>query len=210
VSDSAAPPEVELSADVARHTDDCVALAATASAAYDAFVFHESARAEGVARFLFDRGIAEFSPPAVRLLLSAGRPVGMFALLPAELLRKRRLAATWAITREPSLGVDADALRRLKLAAGTLMRVEDGDAYLARIAVHPDASGRGLGQLLLQEVVAESRRIGAARCVLDVATDNDRSIALYRRAGFAEVGRADVEDVAAGRTLGHLHLALTL
>lgn len=210
MSDTAASPVVELSADVARHADDCVALAAAASAAYDAFVFHEPARAEQVARFLFDRGIAEFSPPAARLLLSARRPVGMFALLPAELLRKRRLAATWAITREPSLGVDADAMRRLKLAAGTLMRVEDGDAYLARIAVHPDASGRGLGQLLLREVVAESRRIGAARCVLDVATDNDRAIALYRGAGFAEVGRADVEDAAAGRTLGHLHLALTL
>lgn len=60
---------------------------------------------------------------------------------------------------------------------------------LRRIAVMPDARGRGLGRDLLFAVIAHARAIGCDRVELEVADDNVAALHLYRAAGFAEVGR---------------------
>jgi len=60
---------------------------------------------------------------------------------------------------------------------------------LRRIAVIPSARGRGLGRDLLASVIAHARAAGGVRVELEVAANNLAAIALYRRAGFVEVGR---------------------
>lgn len=60
---------------------------------------------------------------------------------------------------------------------------------LRRIAVLAEARGRGLGRDLLTSVLAAARTAGCARVELEVAATNHAALALYRHAGFCEVGR---------------------
>jgi [ribosomal protein S18]-alanine N-acetyltransferase len=60
---------------------------------------------------------------------------------------------------------------------------------LRRIAVLPSARSRGLGRDLLAAVIAHACQAGAVRVELEVAADNLGALALYRAAGFVEVGR---------------------
>ena len=55
------------------------------------------------------------------------------------------------------------------------------------IAVHPRGRGHGLGQRLLDELVARARQAGAQRIMLEVRADNVAARGLYERSGFATV-----------------------
>lgn len=57
------------------------------------------------------------------------------------------------------------------------------------IGVVPGARGRGTGARLMQTVLAETRRRGAASVVLEVAADNQAARRLYSKLGFVQVGR---------------------
>jgi ribosomal protein S18 acetylase RimI-like enzyme len=63
-----------------------------------------------------------------------------------------------------------------------------GEIYLARIEIHPDYQGRGIGTRLIRALADEARQKGQA-LVLDVLTVNHRAQALYRRLGMTEVAR---------------------
>lgn len=60
---------------------------------------------------------------------------------------------------------------------------------LRRIAVSPSARGQAVGRDLLIAVIAHARASGCDRVELEVAAQNSAAVALYRAAGFAEVGR---------------------
>lgn len=62
------------------------------------------------------------------------------------------------------------------------------DIYLARIEIHPDHQGRGIGTRLIGGLIEEARRKGQD-LVLDVLAVNQRAQALYRRLGLREAGR---------------------
>lgn len=57
-------------------------------------------------------------------------------------------------------------------------------ADIMTIATAPDARGRGIGQMLLGELVARATRHGAEAVLLEVRADNIRARALYERNGF--------------------------
>jgi ribosomal-protein-alanine N-acetyltransferase len=52
------------------------------------------------------------------------------------------------------------------------------------LAVHPDAQGRKLGALLLQQMIDALHKAGAGRTFLEVRPDNYAAIRLYEKAGF--------------------------
>ncbi|MFI9269250.1 ribosomal protein S18-alanine N-acetyltransferase [Kitasatospora sp. NPDC052896] len=56
------------------------------------------------------------------------------------------------------------------------------------IAVDETHQGRGLGALLLADLVAESARRGCAELLLEVRIDNIRAQRLYERFGFEPIG----------------------
>jgi ribosomal-protein-alanine acetyltransferase len=70
--------------------------------------------------------------------------------------------------------------------AGLLAGV--GEAEVLTIAVDPAREGRGLGAVLLTELMREAARRGCDDVVLEVRVDNDRAQRLYRRFGFAGIG----------------------
>jgi ribosomal protein S18 acetylase RimI-like enzyme len=63
-----------------------------------------------------------------------------------------------------------------------------GDAHLARLAVHPDFQGRGVGRRLLEDAIAFAREEGYRAMTLNTQASNDRSQSLYRAMGFRESG----------------------
>ncbi|HEX7589524.1 MAG TPA: ribosomal protein S18-alanine N-acetyltransferase [Demequinaceae bacterium] len=64
----------------------------------------------------------------------------------------------------------------------------DGDAFhLMNIAVRSDARGEGHAHLLMEDFLAEARRLGVGEASLEVAVTNDAALALYRSHGFEDV-----------------------
>lgn len=68
------------------------------------------------------------------------------------------------------------------------LMVSGTEADVQTVAVAPSTQGRGLGALLLRELVGEAGRRGAAAVLLEVRADNEPAIALYRRHGFERIG----------------------
>lgn len=69
-----------------------------------------------------------------------------------------------------------------------LGRAVADEAELLTLAVAPAARRQGIARTLLAEFAATSRRRGAARAFLEVASDNAAARALYRGAGWREAG----------------------
>lgn len=57
-------------------------------------------------------------------------------------------------------------------------------ADVMTIATAPSAQGRGIGRLLLGELIARAVRHGADAVLLEVRADNTRALDLYERNGF--------------------------
>jgi ribosomal-protein-alanine N-acetyltransferase len=63
------------------------------------------------------------------------------------------------------------------------------EAHIATIAVHPDWRGRGLGKLLLRQILADAQDSGLKTVLLEVRSGNQAAQALYHQFGFVVVGR---------------------
>lgn len=66
---------------------------------------------------------------------------------------------------------------------------QDDEAHVMTIAVEPRRQGEGIGGRLLAALVEAAAARGLRCMTLEVRTGNAPAIALYRRFGFAEVGR---------------------
>jgi mycothiol synthase len=96
----------------------------------------------------------------------------------------------------PELSLVAERGER---AVGFLLarRWEDGEGYVDLLAVHPEASGRGLGEALLRTAFAGFAAAGLRSAQLGVASDNPRALRLYERAGMTQRFRVDVFEKSA-------------
>jgi ribosomal-protein-alanine N-acetyltransferase len=62
------------------------------------------------------------------------------------------------------------------------------EAHILNLAVHPDHRGRGLGRLLVNQVLAEAEATRATLVTLEVRRENTAARTLYRQLGFADAG----------------------
>ncbi|MCW5656305.1 MAG: ribosomal protein S18-alanine N-acetyltransferase [Burkholderiaceae bacterium] len=62
------------------------------------------------------------------------------------------------------------------------------EVHLLNLTVAPPHQGHGHARAMLDELVRESRALGAQRLWLEVRTSNQRAQQLYRRYGFRDVG----------------------
>ncbi|MGH7553879.1 MAG: GNAT family N-acetyltransferase [Longimicrobiales bacterium] len=193
--------------EIGDHADVVLELEQLAAADYLAFVYDHAEQARAVQRLLFASGEAEFSPPGLRVAVMEGRCVGMLAWLTGREVGRRRLANAMTLARARDVLTDGTR-RRMTLASRVLARPRDADSYLARIAVSPSHRGAGIGSQLLQLCLDESWAAGADRCLLTVAPDNERAIAMYERCGFRVIGNPRTDDEATGRSFTSLHLAV--
>lgn len=70
---------------------------------------------------------------------------------------------------------------------GGLMTVPP-EADVQTVAVRSDQQGRGLGRVLVLDLLAEAARRGCATVALEVRADNAAARHLYSSLGFAEIG----------------------
>lgn len=63
------------------------------------------------------------------------------------------------------------------------------EAHVANVAVRPEQRGQGLGQALMQGLIAFSLSRGSRRMVLEVRESNQAARALYAKLGFKQSGR---------------------
>lgn len=61
--------------------------------------------------------------------------------------------------------------------------------YLGGVAIDNEFKGRGLGEIMLQEVIVKVKDMGYRRIELTVATINEKAVMLYEKLGFINEGR---------------------
>ncbi|MEW6282737.1 MAG: ribosomal protein S18-alanine N-acetyltransferase [Candidatus Eremiobacterota bacterium] len=62
------------------------------------------------------------------------------------------------------------------------------EAHITAIAVDPSRRGEGLGKRLLYHLLLCCRELGARWATLEVRSDNEVALKMYRRFGFARIG----------------------
>lgn len=70
-----------------------------------------------------------------------------------------------------------------------IMSVAAGEAHVLNLCVAPSLQGQGLGRGMLEHLLDLARVHGAGTAILEVRPSNRVAVALYRGAGFEEVGR---------------------
>ena len=61
-------------------------------------------------------------------------------------------------------------------------------AHLARLAVRPEAQGRGAGRALLSDLFKKVMKNGILRLSVNTQSDNETSLSLYKKMGFRPTG----------------------
>jgi putative acetyltransferase len=121
--------------------------------------------------------------PEIRVLLSASDaymaklyPAESNHLLDVECLKSTQV--TFLVAR-----LDGQAV-----GCGALVRSTEEWAEIKRMFVLPDARGRNLGRLLLQSLTAIAAEHDIAVLRLETGIKQPEALALYRSAGFVEIG----------------------
>jgi ribosomal protein S18 acetylase RimI-like enzyme len=90
-----------------------------------------------------------------------------------------------AVSATPSsrfrVGHDVDS----RVVAYAITGLAGHHGYLQRVAVHPDARGRGWGHTLVADALGWLWKHGADRVYVNTQLENRRAIALYESFGFA-------------------------
>ena len=86
-------------------------------------------------------------------------------------------------------GTQAFVCRDDGVAGLILLRTVADEAEILTIAVEAESRRRGAGRRLLDVATQAARAAGAAKLHLEVAATNDAARALYSGAGFIETGR---------------------
>jgi ribosomal-protein-alanine N-acetyltransferase len=81
-------------------------------------------------------------------------------------------------------------VREPRLLAGFVIgRIAADEAEILSIGVAPEWQRRGIGRHMVEGLVRAARRADVTRLFLEVATDNEPAIALYKSLGFKTAGR---------------------
>ncbi len=68
-----------------------------------------------------------------------------------------------------------------------LRKLDAERCEMKRLYVHPQFRGKGLGDLLVRQIIDDARRIGYQKMLLDTFPFMVAAIALYRKYGFYEI-----------------------
>ncbi len=74
------------------------------------------------------------------------------------------------------------------VAAYILLRLQMDEVHIMKLAVAPELRRQGLATRLVEQALAEARREGGIRAILEVRPANTAAIELYTRLGFRKIG----------------------
>jgi [ribosomal protein S18]-alanine N-acetyltransferase len=97
---------------------------------------------------------------------------------PLEALEKALPQATSATVAEDNRG----------LVGYQISTANPFGAHLARLAVRPDAQQRGIGSLIVTDLIQRLSKKGVARVTVNTQSNNPSSLALYKKMGFTQTG----------------------
>lgn len=141
------------------------------------------------------RNSSELSLHRVRMIVADGDAVvGGYIALPASDLRRARAADAAALATASGGEERSALLTRLRASRGLFHVPEPGEYYLSKMAVVPDARGRGHGRAIARAYLEAGRRLGHEAFCLDVAAANTVARDLYESLGFALAKQSQVPD----------------
>jgi ribosomal protein S18 acetylase RimI-like enzyme len=114
-------------------------------------------------------------PQVAELDAAAFKPLWQNTL---DALEKALPQATSAIVAEDAQG----------LVGYQISTANPFGAHLARLAIRPDAQKRGLGSLIVADLLHRLKKKGVARLTVNTQSDNLASLALYNKLGFVVTG----------------------
>jgi [ribosomal protein S18]-alanine N-acetyltransferase len=125
-----------------------------------------------------------------------------YRLRPCQVTDLSALALLDAATFTPLWHFDATALHELLMTSRlqvatvadevvgyTALTIGDRSAHLARLAVHPQMQGKGMGKDLLKEALVYAQTQGLETILLNTQVHNGIAQQLYRSMGFRPTGR---------------------
>ena len=121
--------------------------------------------------------------PEIRALLAAGEAYAA-ALYPVESNHFLDVAAL----RRPEVAFCVARRDGRAVGCGALVRQENGCGELKRIFVDDAARGSGVGRRILTALEDHARSAGLVRLRLETGVRSDPALALYRAAGYREIG----------------------
>jgi ribosomal protein S18 acetylase RimI-like enzyme len=129
------------------------------------------------------RGIRELIGGYAREPIGNGEPLAQDVLdrLIPGLQRHPGSRVFLAVDGELAVGVAVCFVGFSTFAGRPLLNIHD-------LAVAASHRNRGIGRLLLDRVEAEARELGCCKLTLEVRSDNDAALGLYRSFGFGDLG----------------------
>jgi putative acetyltransferase len=127
----------------------------------------------------------DFSGEGTRALLAI-HLAGMHANSPPGHVRALELSGL----QQPNVTVwtvrDGDAVA----GVGALKDLGDGTTEIKSMRTHPDHLRKGVAAALLEHLIAEAKRRGSTRLLLETGSGEafEPALALYRRRGFTDCG----------------------
>jgi len=83
------------------------------------------------------------------------------------------------------------AILNKRVVGGIVLIPGEGQAKLANIAVHPEATGMGLGRALIGQAEREASERGLKKLTLRTHVDIPENVRLYQHLGWSEIDRTD-------------------
>lgn len=80
----------------------------------------------------------------------------------------------------------------LIVAIGALRPFDETRVEMKRVRVHPDHQRRGFGEAIVERLEQRARELGYDAIHLDTTVMQEPAIAMYRKLGYEEIGRADL------------------
>jgi putative acetyltransferase len=106
-----------------------------------------------------------------------------FSLDPAQVAPG---TGAFLVVRRDGQPIGCGALRRLT-DDSVVAELGTNVGELKRMFVARDGRGQGIGRALLAELETAARRLGMSRIVLETGIRQHEALALYRRAGYADI-----------------------
>jgi ribosomal protein S18 acetylase RimI-like enzyme len=116
-------------------------------------------------------------------LLSLWQRAGLHSIKPQGRDSRKALAHQLATGVMTILGLEMEE----RLVAAVVVTHDSRKGWINRLAVDPDCRRRGYGMRLIEASEALLREQGIPVTAVLVVSDNDASLALFRKAGYTEI-----------------------